>query len=552
MRCLLLLTLLVASQAWAATKYFDSTCAAPGDGSSPVCSGSTAPYDQFSDATVSAGDMLMCTGEFREQLSLTNVASITVWPYGAGCVINGQGSRDYALLADRTSGLVVGALELKNALKNGAKVFNTTFATTVRGIKFDRTVIHDNGPGIYPAVNEAEFEVGTGLLIRTDSSSSAIIDGVTLLGVKSYRNGKHGMDFRFQVRNVLVDGFEVYENGATATAHGLSIHPWKVTVTGWTDVDGGGAGTIYSRARLSVNDQEQLMIDQTNKVVLAKNTATPTTPGINEWGIDSTTLYCNIGAAGCSAVTVALKRYPHGPFRIQSGYAHDNYSGVDSAEGHGLDADDLTGPATFIGNLSEKNQGNGLMTFYGEGVDFIGNISRDNARTGLLIYLCTTCSAISNTLDGNGDLGLYDSGVKTTGLKAKNNALTLNATRGGSVTAGTAGDAGFSSSNNFTFGNVANNGCINLTCSATNPGYARTTSRNEPDAYCLETGDAALGAGVYVGPWATGYGREDLGNPPVIGARATCEPRRASAQRRQAGTRRAVTARRAAAERRAL
>lgn len=73
-----------------------------------------------------------------------------------------------------------------------------------------------------------------------------------------------------------------------------------------------------------------------------------------------------------------------------------------------------------------------------------------------------------------------------------------------------------------------------------------------PDDVCLQAGSPLFAAGLPLGPWALGYDNENLGNPPVIGARASCEPRRLSAQRRQAGTRRAVSTRRAAAERRAL
>ena len=103
MRFLPLLLLLVAFQAVGATKYFDSTCTTPGNGTTSVCSGATAPYDQFSDTTIAANDVLNCTGNFNEQVTVTNLSGVSINAYGGGCVIDGQKVRSYGIQADRAS-----------------------------------------------------------------------------------------------------------------------------------------------------------------------------------------------------------------------------------------------------------------------------------------------------------------------------------------------------------------------------------------------------------------------------------------------------------------
>lgn len=518
-RIALLLICLASAQAWGATKWFDAYCATPGDGTTSFCTGATAPFDQFSDTTISANDTLNCTGVFNEQISSTNVSGVTITPYGSGCIIDGQNVRDYGILNDRGSNWTINGIEIRNALKNAIKIFTLTGSTTITGTTLNDTILHDIGPGIYPAANEAEFEVGTCLLVRTSTSSTAIVNGVTVNRVKAYDCGKHGMDFRFQVKNILIDGAEVYANGGTATGHGISFHPWKETYTGVTTAGWvATAGGVYTMNRKSNNDSEQLVIDQTNHIILTKNTATPKTPALNEWGVvagggggdcpnNATTgcLYARItGDADPDTVTMAVKRFPHGPIMVKNSYAHDNLSGVDTAEGHGFDADDLTGPITFQSNLSENNYGSGFQAFYSEQANLIGNISRKNGKQGFFLYNCSICKLISNAADQNGDLGAYDGGVTTLGLVARNNAFTNNITRGAGVSNGTAAASGFSSAANISFGNGAN-GCNNLTCTTTDPQYIGGTRPTDALGYCPKSGSLLIRAGSGAGGLATDH-----------------------------------------------
>jgi len=77
----------------AATFYIDSTCATPGDGSTSVCSGATAPFDQLEDAdgaVTTNGDTIYITGTFSPA-SLVTINGGTWIAYGAGAEINSNG-----------------------------------------------------------------------------------------------------------------------------------------------------------------------------------------------------------------------------------------------------------------------------------------------------------------------------------------------------------------------------------------------------------------------------------------------------------------------------
>ena len=463
-----------------AVKYFDSTCATPGDGTSPVCSGSTAPFDQFSDTTIASTDFLLCKGTFTEQITLTNVTGVAIYPYDStGCVIDGQNTQDYGISADRTTNLTVGPIEIKNATRNGIKVFTGTAATTISGVRIIKTNVHDIGPGTVLPFSEYEVEKGTCIFLRTNTSSTAIIDGVSIEGTVTYNCGKHGIDFRFQVRNVVVDNATVHDTGLTATGHGISVHPWKETATSWTQA----SGNVYYRNRFSANDQEQRIVDQTSRRVFTLNTSSTTNPGVYEWattsiGVGACTtagttgcIYANIGGPNPGTMTISVKRFRHGPFLIKNSVAYNIDSGVDTAEGHGFDADDLSGPVTFLNNKSYENYGNGFMTFFGENVRFIGNISMNNGGSGLYTYLCTTCQVINNTLHSNDDIGLYDGGAENYGLKVYNNIFTNNTTRSAGLTGSTTGSSGFAQENNIAWNNVTNNVCNGFTCIQADPHY---------------------------------------------------------------------------------
>lgn len=526
--------LLVQNVSAAGTWYFDSNCATPGDGTTSVCSGATAPFDQLSDRTIAAGDTLVLKGTFNEQLTITNLANVTVKVNGY-TIIDGQNSRSYAISADRATNLRVsgylngvrGQLELRNATRNGFYGYTVTAANTTRNIKLEGAYVHDIGPGLRSPANENDLEIGTCILARgTDTSvGTAVLDGVQIHDNIVENCGKHGIDIRYRVLNFTITKNRCRNAGLTATGHCISTHPFNQS--SWSPSWTLASGTTYYRDLLSVNDTHQRMVVYTTGAILNK-VASTATPASGEWSVTSAgTGACTLAASqGCIYVntganpnsqTVVMKRHLHGPFKILANDTAESQSGVDTAEGHGIDADDLSGPGVIARNWSHDNYGTGIQIFYGENLSIFGNVSNNNGAQGILTYSCTNCLVDRNTVVANDDLGIYGGGTLTPGLKVRNNIMAYNAIRGGSVTAGTAADAGFVSSNNLTFGNVANNACTNLTCTASDPGMrSDALTGTAIERFCVSETGAAWGTGVAIAGTTDYFGASDT--PPNIGA----------------------------------
>lgn len=90
--------------------------------------------------------------------------------------------------------------------------------------------------------------------------------------------------------------------------------------------------------------------------------------------------------------------------------------------------------------------------------------------------------------------------------------------------------------------NQSNNRCSGSTPTCSNnagtistvsdPGFTAGLTPTSVDGVCLDADSPLLAAGTYLGAWATGIDREDLGKPPAIGARGLCNARRAVTSRR--------------------
>ena len=69
------------------------------------------------------------------------------------------------------------------------------------------------------------------------------------------------------------------------------------------------------------------------------------------------------------------------------------------------------------------------------------------------------------------------------------------------------------------------------------PGFIGGTTPTNVMGFCLRSDSPLLGAGTYLGAWATGYRGKDLGKPPSIGAMGLCRARAIAAERPAAATR---------------
>ena len=470
-----LFLLLASFEAFGATYYLNSTVGPGGDGSE------SSPYDAFSDITIAASDTVYCTGTFKEQISLTSIDNVSIIPYGTGCVIDGENTRDYGILADRTSNLTIGTVEIKSALKNGIKVFVDTASTTDSGIDI-AAVVHDVLTGDSTPANEAELEIGTCILVRTGpTTGTSVLNDVDLSDAVTYNCGKHGIDIRWRVTNVIGEDIVSYRNGSLVPGHGVSTHPMYINIATWTLV----SGNVYTRDRLSSADNEQRMINATDSVALAKNTSTPTTPGSNEWGVvaagaggactnnvSTGCLYVNIGGS-LAGKTFTLKRHPHGPFNFKRLESYRNIESTPgNAEGHGLSADDLSGPLTCEECYFHDNEGAGGKTLNGESIKFLNSISARN-RIGFECTRGNGFEVLNSVASESEAQGIWDQGSTCLSTVLKNSVASQNGTAGEangiSFSAGTA--SGLTQATNFAYGNSATGQCSNATCTNSDPKF---------------------------------------------------------------------------------
>lgn len=535
-RYLFLVLFLLSSAVNAATYYVD--CDNGNDSNDG--SGTSVPKLTVGSITIGANDTIYIKSgtTCNEQISITvDGVTITNWPTDTDgernfvtspisfdpsgkWTIDGDNTRAYGILTTAASSVTITDGEIKNTTENGISFNLDTAATTDSNFTVTRVIVHAIGPGI-TITGEADYNNGTCFFARTGpSTGTAVLSTITYTDTVAYDCGKHGYDARWRVTNVTYNRALAYNNGLTGTGHGFSTHPLFaefVGTTGWTDVDGGGAGTIYSRARTSTSDVEQRFINSTDNVILTKNTGTPTTPGTNEWGVNATTLYVNIGAS-LTGKTLLMKRHPHGPFIYTNSVSWGNLDGLTANEGHGFSADDLSGPAYYFGNYAYDNAGDGFKTLRGESIVWRGNISQSNDDSGFAITSCTNCEFTNNTADQNGTRGFWDGGVTSVNVDISNNIATNDATRGFSMETGTVAASGYSDVDNITFGNV-NNGCTGVVnCTATDPMYAGGRVPRNREGLRLKAASTLRRDGTEqnVGNYIDGLGRA-FSHPPTIG-----------------------------------
>lgn len=484
-----------------ATYYIDKSAAVNGSGTE------ASPYNAIPSITASNTYLFKGGVDIGEQITVS-ADTVTIGAYGGRALVNGVGSLNYGVYANAVSGLTVKDLEIYDVLKNGVLVENDSAGTTKTNIKIQRIKVHDILPGGLVRTTEANIRVGTGICVGSGpTTGTAIINGVVIEDCEIYDCGAHGIDVRWRVLNVVRKRCHVYRTGLQIGSHGITAHPVATTITsGWT-LD---SGTIYSRARVSTNDVEQMLINTTDLQMLTK--VAGTTPVSGEWSVDATKIYVNIGGA-VSAKSFLLKRHAHGPFLDTDHVVHD-VTDYDGAEGHGIDTDDATGPATIYRCKSYNNGGSGFYSYRGESVTRRSCLAYGNYKHGFHSLLIATPKDYSNTSSSNGLRGFqYDGG---TSGEAKNCVATGNATRG-TATTGTgfnvsAEHSGFASAANAVYGNGGS-----TQVAGTGAAASVTADPLLPYDYKPMPGSPLLGAGTHLG-YTRDIERKQRPNPPSIGA----------------------------------
>lgn len=162
----------------------------------------------------------------------------------------------------------------------------------------------------------------------------------------------------------------------------------------------------------------------------------------------------------------------------------------------------------------------GIFAF-GANNTVVGNVVVDAEYRGIEIPTVTasgTTLVANNTVIGS-PIGYI--------LKGASAAVTVNAYNNVAHNQSTYGyekvSATYNQSNNRCSGSTptcSNNAGTISTVS--DPGFTGGLTPTNVDGFCLDTDSPLIGAGTYLGAWATGYNNEDLGKPPAIGARGTC------------------------------
>lgn len=484
-----------------ATYYIDKSASVNGSGTE------ASPYNAIPSITAGNIYLFKASVDVGEQITVA-ADTVTIGAYGGRAIVNGAGALNYGVYANAVSGLTIKDFEIYNTLKNGVLVENDSAGTTKTNIKIQRVKVHDVLPGGLLRTTEANIRIGSGIVVGSGpTTGTAIISGLSIEDCEVYDVGAHGIDVRWRVLNVDRKGCHVYRTGKQIGSHGITAHPVATTITSGWALD---SGTIYSRARVSTNDVEQLLINTTDLQMLTK--VSGTTPASGEWSVDATKLYVNIGGT-VTGKSFLLKRHLHGPFLDTDHIVHD-VTDYDGAEGHGIDTDDATGPATIYRCKSYNNGGSGFYSYRGESITRRSCLAYGNYKHGFHALLIATPKDYGNTSAANGLRGFqYDGGASG---EAKNCAATGNNTRG-TTTTGTglnvsAEHSGFASATNAVYGNGGS-----TQVAGTGAAASVTADPLLSTAYRPMSGSPLIGAGTHLG-YRRDIERKQRQNPPAIGA----------------------------------
>lgn len=376
------------------------------------------------------------------------------------------------------------------------------------GLRFRRCRFYNGGP-----------QNSGAKVIKEAASTTATVTDIIFTNCDFFDNGEHGIIVTGATA-VTLRRCRVWGNGATATAggHGISFSWLRTEVTsGWTLV----SGTTYKRTLTASEAAGSVKyMKSTPYAKVIKNTGTPTTPNVGEFGVSAGELYVNINA-NPSGIAIQYAWGRCGDNLVEDCIAFGNLANpsITYQEGHGLAFDDYTEDSTFRRCKSYSNEGHGISL----------NRGSNNLVENCLIYNNGGCGIGSNTSDGS----------KIYGCTIANNS------RGNSFyTAGALSHVLFSSlsanvdiknsailsgKNPSTYGidiSPGTTGCVVDHCEVTgfSTSVRTVTPTNEVTADPLLTSDyrptpssPLIGAGTHLGYTRDVEGKQRP-NPPSIGA----------------------------------
>jgi len=267
---------------------------------------------------------------------------------------------------------------------------------------------------------------GTGLAFSKElSATTGSISNCLIEYCNSYNNGAHGFGV-VGGKNITFRGCRAWNNGArnVTGGHGFTARALRQSYTsGWTLV----SSTIYSRP-LAVNEYD-VYYAQTSGTYsrLYKNTSTPTTPGLGEFGVSGGLLYINIGAT---------------PEGTTVGYAYENCTGIlweyceafaniwnpiaPFHEGHGIALDDYTQNSIVRKCYVHDNEGLGLSNNRGDGNLYEANLVINNWQSGFTANPASNVIIKNNTfINNNRGTGAHNGEIRFS-TKYQQNHIVIN------------------------------------------------------------------------------------------------------------------------------
>lgn len=551
MRALTFLLLLAWGQAWGATYWVDASGTGTGSANgSSVANQCAGPADADCTAATGGDTVYLCNAAATVTLADSGVSNTNRLTYDTSCPggtpmeIDGAGAQTACLIVTGSHLNIHGTdgnpWTSPDAL---TKVHNCT----ERGIMLDgvlsNVTLRDFNTYDHPGTAQGD-EKGAGLIIDNVTSPGATspVSNILFEDIYSHDNGAFGYATSTSGAGITCRRCRLDENGALWHGGGAFIHPYRSTLTsGWTDIDGGGAGTAYSRAVLSSTDDVDVVywinntqfltdIGTCGSPAVGQFCYTPGNPGVGLF-------YINIGQDP-NGQSIQYRRGPLTGVVIEDSSASNNVAS-DGTHGAGFQPDDLAGSVIVRRSYASNNAGAGFKAFRNQGTIFESVIAWGNGtdtrnslgdQSGLHIDETTAGVVRHATLANNGTYG-YQQGTGTS--TGTNVILAGNGSHGARAVVGT-----LTLSYADVFGNTsgatttASGGTVNASNGLTEaPDFTGGASPTTAAGFCLKSDSPLLAAGTYLGAWATGYAGHDLGNPPAIGARGTCRGRPSAATR---------------------
>lgn len=256
---------------------------------------------------------------------------------------------------------------------------------------FRRCIFHDAGP--YSGLSITKASDAT-----TGTCSNHLVDNCEF-----YNCGEHG--FTTSAIDVLVRRCKAYHNGANSVfgGHGFSARWGNVLVTsGWTLV----SGNIYKRALTAAESAEgrigYVKSPITNRRLVSENTSTPTTPGLDEYGLSGSELYINLGQTP-NGLSIAYAFHECSGITFDECIAYENYANTQSAypEGHGIALDGFAENSIVKKCQSFNNEGGGISVAGGSGNTVECCVAYGNGLAGIFVDAGPVCAIERCTIAWN-------------------------------------------------------------------------------------------------------------------------------------------------------